>query len=72
MTPAEFRAVRERLGLTQVALAEALGITATSVARKERGEQEIVERDVLALRALAVKAHKAVLNTRRMARPADD
>lgn len=55
MTPAEFRAVRERLGLTQVALAQALGITETSVARKERGEQEIVERDVLALRALAQK-----------------
>ena len=54
MTPAEFRAVRERLGLTQVALAQALGITATSVARKERGEQAIVERDVLALRALEV------------------
>ncbi len=54
MTPAEFRAVRERLGLTQVALAQALGITETSVARKERGEQEIVERDVLALRALEV------------------
>lgn len=54
MTPAEFRAVRERLGLTQVALAEALGITATSVARKERGEQEIVKRDVLALRALEI------------------
>lgn len=54
MTPAEFRAVRERLGLTQVALARALGITETSVARKERGEQAIVERDVLALRALEV------------------
>ena len=54
MTPAEFRAIRERLGLTQVALAQALGITATSVARKERGEQAIVERDVLALRALEV------------------
>lgn len=55
MTPAEFRANRERLGLTQLALAEVLGITTTSVARKERGEQAIVERDVLALRALAQK-----------------
>jgi DNA-binding transcriptional regulator YiaG len=53
ITPAEFRSIRERLGLTRRALAALLQITATSVYRKETGRQLITERDSLAMRALA-------------------
>jgi transcriptional regulator with XRE-family HTH domain len=37
MTPAEFRSVRERLGLTQAAFASALGLAQSSVSDFERG-----------------------------------
>ncbi len=53
ITPAEFRRIRERLGLTRRALAILLDITATSVYRKETGRQLITERDSLAMLALA-------------------
>jgi transcriptional regulator with XRE-family HTH domain len=38
MPAREFRAARERLGLTQSAFAEALGLHPNTVARMERGE----------------------------------
>ena len=37
MTPAEFRQHRDRLGLTQAALAAELGISASHVAHVEQG-----------------------------------
>ena len=43
MTGDELRRLRRRLGLTQVQLAERLGVTSTSVARWERGERAISE-----------------------------
>ena len=43
MTGEEFRRIRERLGLTQVEMAEQLGIHSNSLARLERGERAISE-----------------------------
>lgn len=57
MTPAEFRDLRERLGLTQVALADALGTTGNTVARMERGELPINKRIVAALAMLVKLSH---------------
>ena len=55
MTRAEFRTTREALGLTQQQLANRLGLTTTSVYRKEAGLQVVTERDRLSLRALTQK-----------------
>lgn len=41
MKPAELRRIRDRLGLTQAAFAEELGLHANSLARMERGEMTI-------------------------------
>jgi len=41
MTPAQFRAIRERLGLSQAQLADRLGVAMNSVSRWEIGEREI-------------------------------
>lgn len=52
MTPAEYRALRDQLGLTQVELAEALGVTSNTIARRERGELAIpaeAERAIMCL-----------------------
>ena len=43
MTNVEIRAFREKLGWTQMALAEAIGVTSNTVARWERGEMAISE-----------------------------
>lgn len=76
LTPAELRAKRSALGLTQERLAEALGVTATTVARWERGERRIgnaalVER-ALAQLAVAVtsRAHELPVPPRRHNIPA--
>lgn len=37
MTPADFAAARRQLGITQLALASALGLDATSIGNYERG-----------------------------------
>src|ERR1051326_8702253 len=50
-----FANARERLGLTQEQLAAALGMSVSSVARKERGEQAVTERDVAALEGLIAR-----------------
>jgi transcriptional regulator with XRE-family HTH domain len=47
------RRLRRRLGLTQVKLAERVGVTVTSVARWERGERPISEPAALRARLLA-------------------
>jgi transcriptional regulator with XRE-family HTH domain len=43
MTGPQLRRIRKQLGLTQVALAERIGVTSTSLARWERGEIGISE-----------------------------
>jgi len=43
MTGVEIRALREKLGWTQMVLAEAIGVTSNTVARWERGEIAISE-----------------------------
>ena len=52
MKPAELRALRERLGLSQGELAKRLGIDRNSVWRKEHGQRAITERDVIMLRQI--------------------
>lgn len=49
MTNAELRRWRVTRGLTQVQLAERLGVTSTTVARWERGEMEIAQPTMLRL-----------------------
>jgi transcriptional regulator with XRE-family HTH domain len=44
MTGVEIRAFRKKLGWTQMALADAIGVTSNTVARWERGEMAISER----------------------------
>lgn len=55
MTSTELRRRRKALGLSQVALAELLGVTSTTVARRERGEQPINTEAALAMDGLAEK-----------------
>jgi DNA-binding transcriptional regulator YiaG len=43
MTGRELRTIREKLSLTQAALADAIGVTSNTVARWERGEMTISE-----------------------------
>ena len=54
MTRQELKRVRVAMSLTQAELAERLGMTATSIARMERGEQKIMPVTVLAVRYLAL------------------
>jgi transcriptional regulator with XRE-family HTH domain len=63
MTPEEFRAARERLGLTQEELADMLGLRKNTVWRKEKGLQAIEPRDELAIEALLART---VMDGRRM------
>lgn len=43
MTGATLIRIRKRLGITQLAFAQRIGVTANSVARWERGEMKIAE-----------------------------
>lgn len=52
LEPADLRALRESLGLTQSALADALGMHANTIACMERGEKPISSRTVAALEML--------------------
>ena len=52
MQPADLRALRESFGLTQSALADALGMHANTVACMERGEKAISGRTVASLELL--------------------
>jgi transcriptional regulator with XRE-family HTH domain len=53
MKPADLRALRERLGLTQSALAAALGMHVNTGACMERGKKPISERTRAALDMVA-------------------
>ena len=55
MTSGEIRALREKLGWTQVALAEAIGVTSNTVARWERGEMAISEPAARLLQKIAAE-----------------
>jgi DNA-binding transcriptional regulator YiaG len=52
MTPQQVRTIRERLGLTQAQLAEALDVQPNTVARWERGELPISRVTEFALKYL--------------------
>lgn len=56
MTPAELRAARFKLGLTQKELAARLEVHWTTVARWEGGRHPISKATALAIRALAPRA----------------
>ncbi len=58
MTGAELKEARERLGMTQAAMAEALGMQRNSVARMERGEQRIMRTTELAVKYLLLTMRK--------------
>ena len=51
----ELKKRRERLGLTQVEFAEALGVTSTTVSRYETGLVDIPKHMVLTLEALEAR-----------------
>jgi DNA-binding transcriptional regulator YiaG len=55
MTGAEIRVLREKLSWTQMALAEAIGVTSNTVARWERGEMAISEPAARLLQKIAVE-----------------
>ena len=52
MTGAEFRAIREGLGLTQAELAEWLGMAQPHISRIERGERQPTRQQAAAIRLL--------------------
>jgi transcriptional regulator with XRE-family HTH domain len=58
VTAKELRRIREAMGFTQKQLAVQLGLTSTSVARMERGEQKIMQVTTLAVKYLQVMETK--------------
>ena len=58
MTPAELRAAREALGLSQKALAKRLGVAQTSVLRWESGARRIEHPELLRLALAQLNANK--------------
>ena len=53
MSGRELRSIRQKLALTQAALAEAIGVTSNTIARWERGEMAISEPAARLLEKLA-------------------
>lgn len=53
MTPAEYKSLREKLGLTQAGLAACLGVTRKTVNSRETEAVRITEEAALAIRALS-------------------
>jgi site-specific DNA-methyltransferase (adenine-specific) len=58
MSPEELRAIMKKLGLTQVRLAQALGITDRTVRHWVSGQREIPSATVMAVNSLASKKRK--------------
>jgi len=58
MTGAELRRARERLGLTQSELAEAIGMRKNSIARMERRERPVMKHTELAVKFLLLTMRK--------------
>lgn len=55
MTGKEIRVLRQQLGWTQVALADAVGVTSNTVARWERDEMAISEPTIRLLKKIAAE-----------------
>jgi len=55
MAAVDIRVLREKLGWTQMALAEAIGVTSNTVARWERGEMGISEPAARLLQKIAAE-----------------
>jgi DNA-binding XRE family transcriptional regulator len=53
MTGPEYRALREKLGLTQAGLAALLGVTRKTISSRETTAVRITEEAALAIRALS-------------------
>lgn len=51
MTPQEYKAIREKLALTQGGLAARLGVTRQLISAREKGTARITEEAALAIRA---------------------
>lgn len=58
MSPADYKATREKLSLTQAGLAARFGLPRTAIVKREAGDQRITEEAALALRALASEKRK--------------
>lgn len=56
MTPTELKQAREALGMTQDALATALGLSRSAIARMEAGQSRIVKAIELAIEHLKGRA----------------
>ena len=52
MTPAEFKAARENLGMTQTELAEEWGVNSMTISRYETGARKVPPLAVWALKAM--------------------
>lgn len=52
MSPTQYKAKREQIGLTQAGLASLLGVTRETVNRRESGEQPITHEAALAIGTL--------------------
>ena len=63
MSPAQYKAKREQLGLTQAGLASLLGVTRETVNRRESGEQPITHEAALAIGALRPTKTKRATGT---------
>jgi transcriptional regulator with XRE-family HTH domain len=61
MSPADYKAHRKKLGLTQAGLAALLGVPRESISRRESGKQAITAEAVLALRAICAPKTKHLL-----------
>ena len=66
MSPAEYRAHREKLGLTQAGLASLLEVTRETVNRRESGEQPITHEAALAISSLRPSKTKKAAGTSNM------
>jgi transcriptional regulator with XRE-family HTH domain len=58
MTGTELRRARQRLGLSQTGLAEAIGMRKNSVARMERSESPVMKHTELAVKYLLLTMEK--------------
>lgn len=52
MTPAAYKAAREKLGLTQEQLAELVGVSARTIASRESGQHAVSREAAIAVRSL--------------------
>lgn len=63
MSPAEYRARREKLGLTQAGLSARLGLPRTAIVKREAGDQRITHEAALAISSLRPTKTKKAAST---------